>query len=72
MNYEKKMNYERYRLVLYHEMIIDDKNISLDEPIVTEYVVNKSYGTISIVINEMFERLKNYMLKCLTKENNEK
>ena len=62
------MNYERYRLVLYHEMIIDDENISLDKPIVTEYIVNKSYGTISIVINEMIEQLKDYMLKCLTKE----
>ena len=61
------MNYERYRLVLYHEMIIDDKNISLDEPVVTEYIVDKSYGVTSIVINEMIERLKNYILQRLTK-----
>lgn len=61
------MNYERYRLVLYHEMIINDETISLSEPIVAECFVDKRYGAVPVVINEMIERLKDYMLKCLTK-----
>lgn len=62
------MNCERYRLILYHDMIINDEVIPLDNPIATQYVLampNKSNVSIPVVVNEMIERLKGYMLDTL-------
>lgn len=65
------MNYERYRLILYHDMIINDEVIPLDNPIATQYLLvmpNKSNVSIPVVVNEMIERLKGYMLDTLKSE----
>ena len=62
------MNCERYRLILYHDMIINDEVIPLDDPIETQYILampNKSNVSIPVVVNEMIERLKGYMLDTL-------
>lgn len=65
------MNCERYILILYHDMIIDDEVITIDDPIETQYILampNKSNVSIPVVVNEMIERLKGYMLDTLKAE----
>lgn len=62
------MNFERYRLVLYHDMIIDGDVISLDKPITTQYILqipNGSNASVPVVVNGMIESLKEYMLNSL-------
>lgn len=62
------MNFERYRLVLYHDMIIDGDVISLDKPITTQYILqihNGSKASVPVVVNGMIESLKKYMLNSL-------
>ena len=62
------MNFERYRLVLYHDMIIDGDVISLDKPITTQYILqipNGSKVSVPVVVNGMIESLKEYMLNSL-------
>ena len=62
------MNFERYRLVLYHDMVIDGDEISLDKPITTQYILqipNGSKASVPVVVNGMIERLKEYMLNSL-------
>ena len=65
------MNFERYRLVLYHDMVIDGDVISLDEPITTQYILqipNGSEASVPVVVNGMIERLKEYMLNSLGRD----
>lgn len=62
------MNFERYRLVLYHDMVIDGDEISLDKPITTQCILqipNGSKTSVPVVVNGMIERLKEYMLNSL-------
>ena len=61
---------ERYRLILRHELVTDKngeiKVHEIDEPIVTEYCVDRRFNLSSaIVVNEMLAMLKEYMLKNL-------
>lgn len=59
------MKFERYKLVLYHDMIMDKDVIPLDKPIITEYILqipNESNASIPVVVNGMIDRLKEYML----------
>lgn len=64
------MNYERYRLMLYHDRILDDSVIPIDNPVgVTYYIdtqfIDKFQGDKLIIFNEMFENLKSHMLNYL-------
>lgn len=62
------MNFERYRLVLYHDTIIDGDVIQLDKPITTQYILqipNGSKVSVPVVVNGMIESLKGYMLNSL-------
>lgn len=65
------MNFERYRLILYHDMIINDDVIPLDDPITTQYIVampKRSTVSVPVVVNEMIERLKGYMINSLEQD----
>ncbi len=57
---------EKYTLTLKHEYVdIDGRPLVLvDEPIVVTQIINHefTYGA-SIVINDMFERMRQYMLR---------
>ena len=61
------MNCERYRLVLYHDMILNDSATPIDNPIAVNYYIDKHFidtlqGDRLIIINEIVEQFKSYML----------
>ncbi len=61
------MNGERYRLVLYHDMILNDSATPIDNPVAVNYYVDKCFidklhGDRLFIFNEMFEQLKSHML----------
>lgn len=62
------MTFERYRLVLTHEYIDNDgKAHKLEDPICTEYniMMDKFAPPRSVIVNEMIERLKHFMLNSI-------
>lgn len=67
----ENMTVERYRLILAHEYI-DEKNVvhKLEEPICTDYsiVSGESSPPKSVIINEMLERLRRFILDSMKQE----
>jgi len=63
---------ERYRLILRHELVAEkDGKLEvreIDEPIATEYCVDRRFGHSSIIVNEMLERLKDSVLRLLEEQ----
>ena len=65
------MTFERYRLILVHEYV-DEKGAAhrLEDPICTDY--NIMYDRVnppaSVIINEMLEKLKRFILSSMEKE----
>ena len=64
------MTYEKYRLILKHEMLNYGKNTDKDEvfelepPICVSYLVDRTFSPpTAIIVNEMLEKLKHEMLK---------
>ena len=62
------LHLERYRLILRHEALIESKDgtmetHNLDDPITVQCVIDGKYGTTSMVINELMERLREYVLR---------
>ena len=55
--------YERYKLVLYHDMVFGDAVDRIDDPIAVEYIVDRTFGVGPIIVNEMCDRLKDFLLK---------
>lgn len=55
---------EIYKLTLEHYIVDDDgKKYNIDEPISTQFVMCMKDGvSIPIVLNSMFEKMKNYLL----------
>ena len=70
----KTIPYEIYTLTLEHEYVDDDgKRIKLDEPIKTCYMAMKDRVVnppVSIVINDMMDKMKAYMLHEVSKTTN--
>jgi len=65
------MTFERYRLILTHEYI-DEKGVAhrLEDPIRTDYsvVVDRLAPPKAIIVNEMIEKLKHFMLNIIYQE----
>lgn len=65
------MTVERYRLILAHEYI-DEKGVvhKLEEPICTDYsIVSDGINPPpSVIINEMLERLRRFILDSMKQE----
>ena len=61
---------ERYTLVLHHDYVYGDRTINLDEPISVSMVFNSTNTSIPTVtvVNEMLDRLRDYMLDKLKEE----
>ena len=65
---EELFPHERYTLTLRHEYVDSDgQHCSLDEPIVVSYSVmhmdERSVPSSAIVINDMMERMRMYMIE---------
>lgn len=68
---------ERYRLILRHEILIEGKDgtmktATIDDPITVQCVIDRKYGTTSMVINELLERLREHVLRLHTEEEGER
>lgn len=65
------MNIERYRLILIHEYI-DKKGAvhRLEDPISVDYNImsDESNPPKSVIVNEMLERLRHFILDRIKKE----
>lgn len=65
------MNIERYRLILTHEYI-DEKGAvhRLEDPICADYNImsDESNPPKSVIINEMMEKLRRYILNSVKQE----
>ena len=65
------MTVERYRLILAHEYI-DEKRVvhKLEEPICTDYSIMSDgiNPPPSVIINEMLERLRRFILDSMKQE----
>lgn len=62
------MTFERYRLTLEHEYIDSKKEAhQIEDPIRTDYSImrDESNPPTSVIINEMIERLKHFMLNSI-------
>lgn len=59
------MKNEVYKLTLEHYIVDDDgKKVPIDEPIFTQCVTRMEDGiSIPIVLNSMFEKMRNYLLE---------
>lgn len=59
---------ERYKLILKHDMVYEDYEIELEDPITVEYWVLGSKDTVPgpIIVNEMLRKLTNYVLSLKT------
>ena len=59
------MKNEVYKLTLEHYIVDDDgKKYHIDEPISTQQVICMKDGiSIPIVLNSMFEKMRNYLLE---------
>lgn len=65
------MTIERYRLTLTHEYIDDDGEAhKIEDPIRTDYnIMNDGINApTAVVINEMLERLRRFMLDSIKQE----
>ena len=64
------MVFEGYKMVLTHYIVDSDtgKRIVIDEPIITEQVFDRSYGGSPIILNRMFNEMKEYTLNRMAKE----
>lgn len=65
-NAEEKITvFEEYTLVLKHEYTVDGKKYQIDRPIYVRYVVQPDLNhPNAVVINEMIEKLSNYVLEA--------
>lgn len=64
------MTIERYRLTLEHEYINDNGKVyKIEDPIRTEYsvVVDGIAPQKAIIVNEMIEKLKHFMLHSINR-----
>lgn len=69
--------FERYKLVLYHEYVDSEhKPHQLDDPIATYYTImntdkaNMGFNSV-LIINQMLDNLKGFMLNSISKEHKE-
>ena len=65
------MTIERYRLTLEHEYINDEGKVyKIEDPIRTDYniMMDEFAPPRSVVVNEMIERLKHFMLNSILQE----
>ena len=65
------MTIERYRLTLEHEYINDEGEVyKIEDPIRTDYsvVVDRLAPPKAIIVNEMIEKLKHFMLNIIYQE----
>ena len=65
------MTIERYRLTLEHEYINDEGKVyKIEDPIRTDYsvVVDRLAPPKAIIVNEMIEKLKHFMLNIIYQE----
>ena len=65
------MTIERYRLTLVHEYIDENGEAhKIEDPIRTEYsiMMDEFAPPRSVVVNEMIERLKHFMLNSISQE----
>ena len=64
------ISFEKYTLVLYHDYIYKGKTTRIEEPIATSYIIMpeaKFSFSFPLLINEMIDRLKGYMISCIEK-----
>lgn len=67
----RNMTIERYRLTLEHEYIDSNGKVhKIEDPIRTDYniIMGESNPPTVVIINEMLERLKYYMLNIINRE----
>ena len=58
------MGQEVYKIVLTHYFQDDEGNkVQLDEPIVIQNIYDRMFGNSTVLINEMFEKLKDFTLR---------
>lgn len=65
------MTFERYRLTLVHEYIDENGEAhKIEDPVRTDYsvVVDRLAPPKAIIVNEMIEKLKHFMLNIIYQE----
>lgn len=61
--------FEEYRLTLRHDYVISGKRYQISMPVESRMVVDRRHGMPqSVVVNEMLERLRHYILDSITEE----
>ena len=58
MNY-----YETYRLTLEHYINDNENHINIEEPLVVQMIIDRTYAPTPICINAMLDMMKDEMLK---------
>lgn len=56
---------EMYTLTLTHECVVDGEKVKIERPLVVRQLVSHKYmyANDAIVINEMLEKMRDYLLK---------
>ena len=62
--------YERYRLVLSHDMMYEDgSKVELERPITVQYVIDRR-GSVpqTVVVNELIRRMEEFVMREIRDE----
>ena len=65
--------FEEYRLTLTHNYVTNGKRVQLSLPVVTSMIVDRNLNApSSVVVNDMIERMKTFVLNELREDENER
>ena len=62
--------YERYRLILSHDMMYEDgSKVELERPITVQYVIDRRDSVPqTVVVNELIRRMEEFVMKEIRDE----
>ena len=61
-------NCEIYKLTLEHYIDYTEERINIEEPLVVQMIIDRTYAPTPICLNAMLDRMKDEMLKRVGRE----